>query len=55
MPHAVVKLWPGKSAQKKRLGDAIAKNVMDVLHYGGESVSVAFEEISVGDGAEQVY
>jgi len=56
MPHVVVKLWPGKSEQqKKRLADAIAKNVMDVLHYGEESVSVAFEEIPAEEWAEQVY
>lgn len=56
MPHIIVKLWPGKSEQqKKRLADAIAKNVIDVLHYGEESVSVAFEEISAADWAEHVY
>ncbi len=42
MPHVIVKLWPGKSEQqKKKLADAIAKGVMDILHYGPESVSVA--------------
>ena len=41
MPHVVVKLWPGKSEQQKtRLAEAITKNVMDILHYGEESVSV---------------
>ena len=49
MPHVIVKLWPGKSEQQKtRLADEITKNVMEVLHYGEESVSVAFEEINVG-------
>ncbi len=33
MPHVVVKLWPGKSGQqRKRLAEAIAKGVMDILH-----------------------
>ena len=42
MPHVIVKLWPGKSDQQKtRLAEAITKNVMDILHYGDESVSVA--------------
>lgn len=56
MPHVVVKLWPGKSeAQKKRLAEAIAKDVMDVLHYGEESVSVAMEEVKPQVWAEKVY
>jgi 4-oxalocrotonate tautomerase len=56
MPHVIVKLWPGKSEkQKTELADRITKDVMDVLHYGDESVSVAFEEISAADWAEKVY
>lgn len=56
MPHVIVKLWPGKSEeQKTRLAEAIAKNVMDILQYGEESVSVAIEEIKAEDWAEQVY
>ena len=53
MPHVIVKLWPGKSErQKKQLAEAIAKDVMEILHYGEESVSVAMEEISSSDWAE---
>ena len=56
MPHVIVKLWPGKSGQQKaRLAEAIAKDVMSVLNYGEESVSVAFEEIAPHDWAEKVY
>jgi len=56
MPHVIVKLWPGKpEKQKARLAEAIAKNVMEVLGYGEESVSVAMEEIEAGNWAEQVY
>jgi 4-oxalocrotonate tautomerase len=56
MPHVVVKLWPGKSeAQKKRLAEAITQDVMKVLNYGEESVSVGFEEISSSDWAAKVY
>jgi 4-oxalocrotonate tautomerase len=56
MPHVVVKLWPGKSEQQKaRLADAIAKDVMDVLGYGPESVSVAMEEIEARNWAEKVF
>jgi 4-oxalocrotonate tautomerase len=56
MPHVIVKLWPGKSErQKAQLAEAIAKDVMDVLGYGEESVSVAMEEVEPQDWAEQVY
>ena len=56
MPHVIVKLWPGKSEQQKnRLAEAIIKNVMDILHYGEESVSVAIEEVKSQDWVEKVY
>jgi len=56
MPHVIVKLWPGKSAQqKKRLADKIAKDVMDIFKYDEESVSVGFEEIRSQDWKEKVY
>jgi 4-oxalocrotonate tautomerase len=56
MPHAIVKLWPGKSEQQKiRLAEAIIKDVMHILKYGEESVSVAIEEIKPEDWAEKVY
>jgi 4-oxalocrotonate tautomerase len=56
MPHVVVKLWPGKSEQQKaRLSEAIVKDVMDILNYGEESVSVAMEEVKPEDWAEKVY
>jgi len=56
MPHGIVKLWPGKSEQQKiRLAEAIVKDVMHVLKYGEESVSVAIEEIKPEDWAEKVY
>jgi len=56
MPHVIVKLWPGKSEQQKQqLAAAITKDVMSVLHYGEESVSVSIEEVKSQDWAEQVY
>jgi len=56
MPHVIVKLWPGKSEQQKaRLAEEITKDVMNVLNYGEESVSVAFEEVTAQDWAEKVY
>ena len=56
MPHVIVKLWPGESEQQKtRLAEAITKDVMDILHYGDESVSVAMEEVKSQDWVEKVY
>ena len=56
MPHVIVKLWPGKSEQQKiRLTEEIVKDVMNVLNYGEESVSVAIEEVEAANWAEKVY
>jgi 4-oxalocrotonate tautomerase len=56
MPHVIVKLWPGKTEQQKaRLAEAITKDVMTVLSYGEESVSVSMEEVQPHDWAEKVY
>ena len=55
MPHVIVKLWPGKSdQQKRRLSDAILRDVTQVLSYADESVSVSFEEVSPSDWTEKV-
>ena len=55
MPHVIVKVWPGKTAQQKtRYVGAIAQDVIDVLHDGEASVSVAFEEVRLQDWAEKV-
>ena len=56
MPHVIVKLWPGKSEQQKtQLAEEIVKDVMKVLNYGAESVSVAIEEVTPRDWAKNVY
>jgi len=56
MPHVIVKLWPGKSEKQKiRLAEEIAKDVMVILGYGEESVSVAIEEVKPQDWADKVY
>lgn len=56
MPHIIIKLWPGKSEeQKTRLAQEITRDVMGVLGYGEESVSVAIEEVESRTWNEQVY
>jgi 4-oxalocrotonate tautomerase len=56
MPHVIVKMWPGKSeAQKRELAERITKDVMNVLHYGEESVSVSVEEVAAQEWVDKVY
>lgn len=56
MPHIIVKLWPGKSEeQKQQLAERITRDITDVLHYGEELVSVAFEEVPAREWREKVY
>ena len=56
MPHVIVKLWPGKSEeQKNRLAEKITQDVMEVLNYGEEPVSVALHEVESQDWEEKVY
>lgn len=56
MPHIVVKLYPGKSeAQKRELSAAIVGDVMRILNYGEEAVSVGFVEVQPSDWSSLVY
>jgi 4-oxalocrotonate tautomerase len=56
MPHVIVKLWPGTSErQKRRLAEAITRDIAAVLRYGDESVSVAMEEVPAAEWGEKVY
>jgi 4-oxalocrotonate tautomerase len=50
MPDVIVKLLSGKSEEQKDwFAKEIVKDVMNVLNYGEESVSVAFEEVTPQD------
>ena len=56
MPHVVVKLWPGKTeAQKAKLAEAIARDVIEHLGSSEASVSVSIEEVPQDAWTEQVY
>lgn len=56
MPHVIVKLWPGPSEEdKKRLAEAITRDVMRHTHVGEASVSVAIEEVSPSEWKHLVY
>jgi 4-oxalocrotonate tautomerase len=56
MPHVIVKLAPGKTEeQKAQLSVDITRDIMRVLGYDADEVSVALEEVSLRDWAEKVY
>ncbi|HUO34935.1 MAG TPA: tautomerase family protein [Candidatus Acidoferrum sp.] len=56
MPHVAVKLVPGKTEQQKaQLAEKITEDVMAVLQYGEEAVSVTIEEVRREDWTEKVY
>jgi ribosomal protein S18 acetylase RimI-like enzyme len=56
MPHIIVKLYPGRTAeQKKQLAREIVKNVTQIAICDEKSVSVAFVEVEPDDWAETVY
>lgn len=56
MPHVIVKLLPGRTEdQKKRLAEAITREVMAIAECEEKVVSVAFEETEKALWAEKVY
>ena len=56
MPHINIKLYPGRSeVVKKRITEAIVKDVTDIAQCDESWVSVAFEEIDSADWPEKVY
>jgi len=56
MPHVIVKMYPGRSEDRKaRLAEAIVKDVVAIAGVGDESVSVAIEDVNPGDWADKVY
>jgi 4-oxalocrotonate tautomerase len=56
MPHAIVKMYPGRSkCQKAQLAEAIVKDVIAIAKVGDDAVSVVIEEVTPGDWTEKVY
>lgn len=56
MPHAVVKMYPGKSeAQKQALAAAITAAIVEINGCGEAAVSVAIEDVQPADWTETVY
>ena len=56
MPHVIVKLYPGRTEeQKRRLTEAIVRDVVEIAKCAEKSVSVAIVEVHPDDWAEKVY
>lgn len=56
MPHVIVKLYAGRSAQDKaRLAEEMTKAIKEVLKNEDKSISVAIEDVAKEDWAEKVY
>jgi 4-oxalocrotonate tautomerase len=56
MPHVVIKLQSGRSAQQKaRLAELLTQAVMDGAGCGEAAVSVRIEDVAPGDWTERVY
>lgn len=56
MPHVIVKAVAGRTEdQKRRLAEAITRDVMAVLECGSDAVSVSFEDIAADRWKDDVY
>jgi 4-oxalocrotonate tautomerase len=56
MPHVIIKMYPGRSAeQKNKLAEAITQSVVDIAKTSEEHVSIDIQEIAPEDWAETVY
>ena len=55
MPHVIVKLYPGRSLERKRaLSDRIVKALEETIGSRRGDVSVSFEEVSPREWEERV-
>jgi 4-oxalocrotonate tautomerase len=56
MPHVIVKLYPGRTEElKKILADEITKTVMRVLNSRENAISVGIEDVAPADWPEKVH
>jgi len=56
MPHVIVKLLSGRSAQQKaKIAEEVTKAIMTTTGNGEAAVSVSIEDIEPGDWVNQVY
>jgi 4-oxalocrotonate tautomerase len=56
MPHAIVKLYAGRSEeQKQRIAEAVTQAIMASAGSNEAAVSVSIEDIAPDDWTEKVY
>ncbi len=56
MPHVIVKLLPGRSAQQKaKIAEEVAKAIMATANCAETAVSVGIEDVASDDWVETVY
>jgi 4-oxalocrotonate tautomerase len=56
MPHVIVKLLSGRSAQQKaKIAEEVTKAIMATANCAETSVSVGIEDVTADDWTEQVY
>ena len=56
MPHAIIKLYAGRSPQQKqKLADEVTKAIMIGAGVDEDTVSVSIEDIEPADWDEKVY
>jgi 4-oxalocrotonate tautomerase len=56
MPHILIKVVTGQTdEQKRRLTEAITRDVIDIFNTKDEAVTVAIEEVEKSDWTEKVY
>ena len=56
MPHVVVTMYPGRSEEvKRRLADAIARDLMEIAGSSAASISIAIEDVAADEWADRVW
>jgi len=56
MPHVIVKMLPGRSAQQKaKIAEEVTKAIMATANCAETSVSVGIEDVASDVWTEQVY
>jgi len=56
MPHVIVKLYAGRSEQRKAgIAEAVTKAIMASTGNADASISVSIEDVASSDWAEKVY
>ena len=56
MPHVVVAMYPGRSEEvKRRLADAIARDLIEIAGSSEASISIAIEDVAAEDWNDRVW